>query len=294
MTDTAPAERLQKALARAGLGSRREIERWIRDGRITVNGRIAALGAKVGPSDQVRLDGRLVRERATVAEQVFVLHRSPSEDLRAGREGATGESLIDRLPARSGRRYIAISPLPRVDGGLEIVTSDGELALKLQRAVRGLACGFSVRVHGELGAEQLDRILAGELDSGARVPVGRCEAMGGEGSNRWYDIETVGASGRDVRQIFERQGALVSRVLRTQLGSVRLDRRLLRGQFRKLEPEELAALTQLGSAPEPQSPLPLRPRAARAAAHGALTGRGSRNSAPSRRGPPGRAARHKG
>lgn len=150
--------------------------------------------------------------------------------------------MLSRLPRRAGRRFIAISPMPRIDGGLELVTSDGELASQLQRGVRHLISGLSVRVHGELLARQLEGILAGRLDSGETLEVERCEPSGGEGSNRWYTFAGRGVSGKQVRQLFERQGALVSRVLRTQLGPLALDRRLTRGQFRALTPQELQSL----------------------------------------------------
>jgi 23S rRNA pseudouridine2605 synthase len=123
------------------------------------------------------------------------------------------------------------------------VTADGALALQLQRGVRLLGCEFSVRVRGELRPEQLTAILGGELDSGARLHVERCEAAGGEGSNRWYQLAARGASGKQVRQLFERQGALVSRVLRTRLGPLRLERALARGRCRELSAEELTALS---------------------------------------------------
>ncbi|HWM70102.1 MAG TPA: hypothetical protein VNO35_26225 [Steroidobacteraceae bacterium] len=132
--------------------------------------------------------------------------------------------------------------MPRVDGGLELVTSDGDLASKLQRSMRRLSSEFSVRVHGELSPQGLDTIAQGMLDNGERLEIERCEAAGGEGSNRWYSLVARGASGKDVRQLFERQGALVSRVLRTQLGSLALDRHLSRGRFRELSAEELEAL----------------------------------------------------
>jgi 23S rRNA pseudouridine2605 synthase len=242
--DSAGPERLQKALARAGLGSRREIEGWIRAGRLTVNGAPAALGTRIEAADQVKLDGRPVRRGAEPNDQVFLLHRSTGESLRAAREDAVIDPLLERLPRRSGRRYITVSPMPRMDGGLELVTSDGALAARLQRAVRSLPCEFSVRVHGEFGAEVLERILVGELDRGSRLQVLRCEAAGGAGSNRWYEVEALGASGRDIRQLFERQGALVSRVLRTRLGAVRLGRQLARGQFRRLDPQEVQSLLE--------------------------------------------------
>src|SRR5262249_11950121 len=127
--------------------------------------------------------------------------------------------------------------------GLELVTSDGELAAKLQRSVRALSNTFSVRVRRELNEDQLAALMEGTLDSGEHVAIERCEAAGGEGTNRWYTLVARGASGKDVRQLFERQGAMVSRVLRTQLGALALDRRLTRGHFRELEPQEVASLT---------------------------------------------------
>jgi 23S rRNA pseudouridine2605 synthase len=284
---------LQKVLARAGLASRREAEDWIRAMRLTVNGQIATLGVRVGPNDQVRLDGRLIRQRATPRSgSAFICHRSPGESLQkpaeirgsgdadAVEEGVehdggsaqdradadrrdaarpergaghaardsvhapvTGRAVTDRLPRRAGRRFIAVSPMPRIDGGLELVTSDGELAAKLQRSVKHLTSEFSVRVRGELDEDQVARILQGTLDSGETLQVERCEPSGGEASNRWYTVVARGASGKDVRQLFERQAALVSRVLRTKLGPIALERTLARGRFRELTEEELDAIT---------------------------------------------------
>ena len=246
----AEGERLQKVLSRAGLASRREAEDWIRAGRITINGQPAVLGSRVSSSDQLRLDGRLIRQRETGGgATAFVVHRSPGESLTQPNtetqpEGAEapGAALIERLPTRAGRRFITISPMPRVDGGLELVTSDGELGVKLQRSVRNLVSQFSVRVLGELSAEQIENILGGTLDSGERIEVVSCEASGGEGANRWYTLIARGASGKEVRQLFERQGALLSRVQRTHLGPLTMERGLGRGQFRELTPEELQGL----------------------------------------------------
>jgi len=249
----AAAERLQKYLARAGLASRREAEAWIRAGRLTVNGAVVALGARVRAGDDVRLDGRSVRARApSGAACAYACHRSPGEPLAAPAAaavaGAEPAGLIARLPRRAGRRFIAVSPMPRVDGGLELVAGDGALAARLQRAVHALDSIFGVRVRGELSAAQLAGILEGRLDSGAHLAVAACSAAGGEGANRWYTLSARGASGKEVRQLFERQGALVSRVLRTQLGPVRLERTLARGRFRALTQEELDALLGVAGA----------------------------------------------
>jgi 23S rRNA pseudouridine2605 synthase len=107
--------------------------------------------------------------------------------------------------------------------------------------VHALMSEFGVRVRGELSPEQLSGIRAGTLDSGAQLAVERCEPAGGEGANRWYTLVVRGASGKQVRQVFERCGALVSRVQRTRLGPVTLERALARGQFRELTSEELDA-----------------------------------------------------
>jgi len=244
-------ERLQKVLAHAGLASRRQAETWIRAGRLTINGAPATLGSRVVASDAVRLDGRRVRARAAApaaAAAVFLCHRSPGESLAmpataaAGAGVAARPAMLERLPRRSGRRFTAVSPMPRVDGGIELVSADGELAARLQRAVHALSSRFGVRVRGALTAVQLQGIASGTLDSGAHLEVAGCEAAGGEGANRWYTVTLRGASGKQVRQLFERQGALVSRVLRTQLGPLQLGRALARGQFRALTQEELAAL----------------------------------------------------
>ena len=262
-------ERLQKVLARAGLASRREVEEWIRAGRLSVNGQPASLGIRVRPTDQIRLDGRLIRQRAPLTRgSAYLLHRSPGQPLKetgtARSEPGTARAdlqdplppslppgdgtgtgaLLERLPHRAGRRFVAVSPMPRIDGGLELVTSDGELAATLQRVVRGLTSEYSVRVRGELAPREREGVLRGELDSGVTLQVERCEPAGGEGSNRWYSFSAKGASGKEVRQLFERHGALVSRVLRTRLGSLSLDPHLLRGQFRELRPREIADLFQ--------------------------------------------------
>ncbi len=228
-------ERLQKRLANAGLGSRREIEGWIRAGRLTVNGAPAVLGQKVLPLDQIRLDQRLLRQRAPeVAHASFLAHRSPGEDLQ--------EDLMARLPRRAGRRFIAISPMPHQDGGIELLTADGALAAKLQRAVSTLQGEYRVRMRGVLGEPQRTALLAGRLDDGTQLTVLSVEDAGGEGVNRWLRLETRGASGRDIRALLERNGALVSRILRTRFGTLALTRDLLRGQFRVLADQELRDL----------------------------------------------------
>ncbi len=251
-------ERLQKYLAQRGLGSRRAVEEWIRAQRLTVNGRIAELGIKVTPHDDIRLDGRAIRTRAAASAQAFMFNRSAGDPLRPedtarvtrDAEGARAP-LIDRLPKTAGRRFIAISPMPGVDGGLELVTSDGALATKLQRAVHKLATEFQVRVKGQLGPDEVEGVKSGKLDRPARMIIDSVTNSEAdlEGSNRWYSVVARGASGKDIRQLFERQGALVSRVMRISMGNLALEKSLSRGQFRQLEEDEIEALLKPPATP---------------------------------------------
>ena len=182
---TAEPERIQKILARAGLASRREAEEWIRAGRVTINGEKATLGSRASGSDKLRLDGRLVHQAPSRRTATWLCHRSPGENLLTPRDGDEGAeaaaarsqrgAVSERLSRRVGRRYVPVSPMPRIDGGLELLTSDGELAAQLQRAVRALPVEFSLRVRGELGPQQLQGVLEGQLDSGQRLQVEACE-----------------------------------------------------------------------------------------------------------------------
>jgi 23S rRNA pseudouridine2605 synthase len=248
---TGGAERVQKVLAQLGLASRREAENWIRAGRLTVNGKPAALGMRVVPQDQLKLDGRLIRRRVPEAATVpvFLCHRSPGEPLLPARNGLPGSelaaapsSMAARLPRRAGLRFISVSPLPRVDGGLELLTADGTLASRLQRAMRGLEMEFSLRIRGELSDEQQRAIRQGMLDRGTPVRVVLLEPSGGEASNRWYRLIVVGASGNEVRQLIERAAATLVRMLRTRVGALSLPRSLPRGHWRPLSSEELASV----------------------------------------------------
>ena len=201
-----------------------------------------SLGQKVTSADDIRLDGRPIRTRAAAGAQVFLFNRSPGDPLREST--AERAALIERLPKTAGRRFVAVSPMPGIDGGAELVTSDGGLAAKLQRAVHRLPSEFTVRVRGQLGPDQVEGVKSGKLDRPARIDIehlSSSEAMT-EAANRWYAVVARGASGKDIRQLFERQGALVSRVLRVSIGAAKLDKGLARGQFRQLTDDEVESL----------------------------------------------------
>ena len=212
---------LQKVLARAGLASRREAEDMDPRRPADRQRHAGRPGRRISPQDQVRLDGRLVHparpSRARTSSSA-PLPRRAADATSAGDADARGASGADRAAAAApGRRFIAVSPMPRIDGGLELVTSDGELGLRLQRSVHALSSVFGVRVLGELTEAQLASDSRRQARWGrAGSPSSAVRPPGARAANRWYTLVARGASGKEVRQLFERSGATWSgRVLRT-------------------------------------------------------------------------------
>jgi 23S rRNA pseudouridine2605 synthase len=239
------SERIQKVLARAGVGSRREVEEWIRAGRLAINGVPAALGARIGPRDKVTLDGRPVRLRAPDSDtRVVIYHRTAGHELAPTAAPDSGQ-VLERLPRRAGRRWMPISPLPPNDGGLELLTNDGDLAQALMRKLSQLRIEFAVRTRGEPRPEQLERLRSGVLEDGAILRIESLEAAGGEGANRWFTLVTRGGRARDVHRLFATAGVDLSRLMRVALGPVKMERGLVRERSRALEPAEMAALYAL-------------------------------------------------
>ncbi len=246
------AERIQKVLARAGVGSRRQVEDWIRAGRLAINGVPATLGAQLRPRDKVTLDGRPVRLRAPEsATRVIVYHRAPRQALTPAESGHAGQ-FSDKLPRRAGRRWVPISPLPLNDGGLELLTSDGDLAQALMRKLSQLQIEFAVRVRGEPRADQLERLRAGLLGEGETLRIESVEEAGGEGVNRWYALVTSGGRARDVHRLCMEAGIELSRLMRISLGPVKMDRSLARERSRSLGPGEVAELYALAGLKLPE------------------------------------------
>ncbi len=180
-------ERLQKVLAQLGLASRREAEAWIRAGRLTVNGSSGNAWVARAPDDQVRLDGRVGAPPRGAAMRVFMCHRSPGRRRSGSREERGMRRMASRLPSRAGRRFIAVSPMPRIDGGLELLTSDGELAR--EAAARGASPGERVQRARARRAERQRNARACSaacLTAARRSPWRAASRAGGAGANRWY------------------------------------------------------------------------------------------------------------
>lgn len=245
----AEPERLQKVLARLGIGSRREVEEWIAAGKITVNGLPVELGQKVGPGDRVKLNGKLVPLRfGTRTPRVLIYHKPEGEIV--SREDPEGRpTVFERLPLLRKGRWIAVGRLDFNTSGLLLFTNDGTLANQLMHPRYELEREYAVRLLGELTEEQIESLTSGiQLEDGlARFTT--LSDQGGEGVNHWYKVTLSEGRNREVRRMFEAVGLTVSRLMRVRYGPVSLSSRLKRGMWMEMPEDEVCVLAGL---PKPQ------------------------------------------
>ncbi len=252
---TPGGERLQKVLANAGLGSRREIEGWISDGKIEVNGFPAKLGQRLQPGDTVKVNGRKVSaRRLEPPAREVLLYNKPEGELVTRHDPEGRRTVFERLPKLKQGRWIPVGRLDINSSGLLLLTTDGELANRLMHPSRMVEREYAVRVMGEISEEQLERLVNGvELEDGpARFE--EIVESGGEGINRWYHVVIMEGRRREVRRMWEAVGAKVSRLKRVRYASVILDSAVKVGRWRYLTPGEIDELqNSLGLKPSPTS-----------------------------------------
>lgn len=239
----APAERIQKALAAAGIGSRREIERWIQMGRLLVNGAVPEPGAKLVGGERVTIDGRPVRLKPKDESQpahLLLFHRSPGDALDIRETIARAAEHIGT--PRAARRWLAVNPLPPVDGGLELLTDDGSLAQKISRGVHALTQDFVLRVRGPLKQELVEELRIATDVEGEPVSILAAEAQFGAGLNHWLNVTVRATRPAQVRHWLAARGIIVSRLIRVRIGPVHLTRELPRGHLREMNLQERNAL----------------------------------------------------
>lgn len=265
-------ERLQKVLAQAGLGSRREMEEWISAGRVTVNGEVAVLGMRVTEGDVIRADRRVVRVREQGARppRVLLYHKQEGEIVSRDDPGQRA-TVFDNLPRLRGQKWIAIGRLDFNTSGLLIFTTSGELANRLMHPSFEVEREYAVRVQGEMSPDQMKQMVRRgiELEDGP-VKFEKISDEGGEGFNHWYRIVVKEGRNRVVRRTFEALGLPVSRLMRVRFGIVNLPPRLKRGMQAELGEGEVRQVLEwagLGasevSRPEMDNPSPGRQKTGR-------------------------------
>lgn len=247
-------EKLQKVLARIGLGSRREIESWITEGRIKVNGVTAVLGQRVDFQDALVLDGRLLkREEAAASVRRVLIYNKPDGEICTRDDPEGRPTVFDRLPRLKEGRWINIGRLDINTTGLLMFTTDGELANRLMHPSYQMDREYAVRVRGEVTEEMIERLKAGVmLDDGMARFTDIQAAPGGEGLNRWFHCVVMEGRNREVRRLWESQGVVVSRLKRVRFGPVFLTSDLVMGRWREMEQVELDVLSrEVGLEPQP-------------------------------------------
>ena len=238
------AERLQKWLAAKGFGSRREIERWIVDGRIKINGETAVLGAKVDGTEKIVVNGKAVRVEARVARQRTLIYHKPPGEICSRADPQGRRTIFKSLPKVLGQRWVSVGRLDYQTTGLILVTTDGELANKLMHPSSELEREYVVRVFGELSQDQLAELRKGvQLEDGeAKFDSIELSGGAGGGANRSYVVTVREGRNRIVRRLFESVDCRVNRLLRTRYGPVSLPRDLRPGKYRELTESEAIQL----------------------------------------------------
>jgi 23S rRNA pseudouridine2605 synthase len=240
---TGSTHKLQKVLAEAGLGSRRQMEGWIRAGRVTVNGAAARLGSRVQVRDVIRVDGRPLEKRTHPARlpRVLVYHKPEGEIV--SRDDPQGRSSVfERLPATRGAKWLAVGRLDFNTGGLLLFTTSGELANRMLHPRYEIEREYAVRIRGRVKPADMQKLVAGIRLVDGRVRFDSITEQGGEGANRWYHIVLREGRNRVVRRVFETLGLTVSRLMRIRFGPIALPQRLTRGHYVELPPQEVRQL----------------------------------------------------
>lgn len=233
-------ERLQKILRQAGLGSRRSMELWIKDGFVKINGIVAQLGDVAGPQDRIHVKGKLISNPLKLASKIrMLIYHKPVGEISSTSDPKHTKTVFDRLPRLKKSRWIQVGRLDINTSGLLIFTTDGELAHRFMHPKFALEREYAVRVLGDVKEEALNNMLKGVQLSDHLAQFKKIEFKGGEGKNTWYHVVLTEGKNREVRKLWESQGLLVSRLIRVRYGTITLPRYLPRGQFKEFTDHEI-------------------------------------------------------
>jgi 23S rRNA pseudouridine2605 synthase len=234
-------EKLQKVLARAGLGSRREMEGWIEAGRVSIDGSVASLGDRVLPDQTVRVDGKLLETGRPLRPRVIMYHK-PEGEICSRNDPDGRPSVFDHLPRIRHGRWINIGRLDFNTSGLLLFSNDGELVHALTHPSLGIEREYAVRVKGVASNATL-KSLQKEivLDDGPAHFTDIVDG-GGEGENHWYYVVIMEGRYREVRRMWEAVGHPVTRLIRTRYGPIILPRKLHKSKRIELEPDDIKLL----------------------------------------------------
>jgi 23S rRNA pseudouridine2605 synthase len=246
MSVKSTSERIQKILAERGVGSRREIEKWIEAGRISVNGKVAMLGDRINDHDKVCIDGRVLRSGGPSTQKTRVIaYHKPVGEVCTRKDERGRKTVFDHLPRLNNSRWVSVGRLDINTLGLLLFTNDGQLANRLMHPSSEIEREYAVRVIGQVDNEILKRLRNGvDLEDGP-ARFSDIVDSGGEGANHWYHVVLMEGRNREVKRLWESQGVKVSRLIRVRFGPIILPRRSRPGSVRDLDKTEVDRLIQL-------------------------------------------------
>ncbi len=241
----ADAPKLQKVLAQAGIGSRRDIEEWIAEGKIEVNGEVAHVGQRISFGDRVRVNGKEVRVRISPPNPRILAYHKPTGEVSTFNDPEGRPTVFRSLPRVQGQKWQSVGRLDINTEGLLLFTNSGELANQLMHPRFGVEREYAARVLGALTDEQRAKLLEGVNVEGQTASFKSIEDGGGEGANRWYRVVITEGRNREVRKLFEAVGMVVSRLIRIRYGTVVLPRGLKRGVWVELGDDDVRVIRRL-------------------------------------------------
>ncbi|MEZ2740436.1 23S rRNA pseudouridine(2605) synthase RluB [Comamonas jiangduensis] len=263
LPEAAPAKRvlqpelespkLHKVLAQAGLGSRLEVERWIGEGRITVNNELAHVGQRIQLGDSIKVDGKPVKVRIDPPAVRVLAYHKPSGEVVTLDDPQNRPTVFRRLPKLHNGKWQSVGRLDLNTEGLLLFTSSGTLANNLMHPRFGLEREYAVRVLGALTKEEKQLLTTGVQLEDGEASFGSIEDGGGDGANVWYRVTISEGRNREVRRMFESVGRAVSRLIRIRYGAMQLPRGLRRGAWMELDEKDVQALIQASGVAMPQS-----------------------------------------
>lgn len=237
------SEKIQKVLANAGVGSRRQIEGWIEEGRVIINGRKATIGDRMTYRDAIFVDGREIKLSKSKNQKTRVLlYHKPEGEICTRNDPEGRPTIFERLPIIRNSRWICVGRLDFTTSGLLLITNDGELANNLMHPRSEIEREYAVRVRGEINGEHLQRLQSGIRLEDGMAHFHKIVEAGGTGTNHWFHVIVKEGRNRLVRRLWEALGFTVSRLIRIRFGNVYLPSGLRRGKHVELNPEEIELL----------------------------------------------------
>jgi 23S rRNA pseudouridine2605 synthase len=241
---TATAERLQKVMAAAGLGSRRALEKQIADGKVLVNGEAAELGRTVSAGDTISFDGKRRQVVSIPVQHRTLIYNKPEGEVTSRSDPQGRPIVFDRLPRVRAGRWIAIGRLDINTTGLLLLTTDGEFAHAMMHPSSKVDREYACRIRGQASAEQIRQLKDGvELEDGP-ASFSDIQEAGGSGENHWYHVTIMEGRNREVRRLWKSVGLIVSRLKRVRYGAAFLPKRLRVGHWSEIAPGDHQVLRE--------------------------------------------------